>query len=67
MAHELRQKLLEKGDTLTLDVLLKMTASYEAVQAQLDSMKSKTANVIQIHDSGESKYHHKERKILNAL
>ena len=67
MSHELRQKLLEKGDTLTLDVLLKMAASYEAVQAQLDSMKSKTANVIQIHDSGESKYHHKGRKILNAL
>ena len=67
MSHELRQKLLEKGDTLTLDVLLKMAASYEAVQAQLDSMKSKTANVIQIHDSGESKYHHNGRKILNAL
>ena len=67
MSHELRQKLLEKGDTLTLDVLLKMAASYEAVQGQLDSMKSKTANVIQIQDSGESKYHHKGRKILNAL
>ena len=40
MPHELRWKLLEKGDTLTLPA-----ASYEAVQAQLESMMSKTANV----------------------
>ena len=54
-SHELRRKLLEKGDTLTPNVLLKTAASYEAVQAQLESMK--------IRDSCESKHHHKGKKM----
>ena len=60
MPHELRWKLLEKGDTL--HVLLKTAASYEAVQAQLESMMSKTTNVNQIRDSRESKHHRKGKK-----
>ena len=62
MSHKLRRKLLEKGDTLTLDVL-KTAASYKAVQAQLESMKSKTANVNQICDSRENKHHQKGKKM----
>ena len=62
MPHELRWKLLKKGDTLTLHVLLKTAASYEAMQAQLESMMGKTANVNQIWDSCESKHHHKGKK-----
>ena len=61
-SHDLRRKLLEKGDKLTLDVLLKTAASYEAVQAQLESMKSKNINVNRVRDSGENK-HHKGKKI----
>lgn len=60
--HELRWKLLKKGDTLTLHVLLKTAASYEAMQAQLESMMGKTANVNQIWDSCESKHHRKGKK-----
>ena len=60
-SHELRQKLLEKGDNLTLDVL-KTATSFEDVQAQLESMKSKTANVNQIRDSQKSKHRHKGKK-----
>ena len=53
-----RQKLLEKGDTLTLRVV-KTAVSYEDVQAQLESVKSKTTNVNQIRDSHKSKHRHK--------
>ena len=62
--YELRWKLLKKGDTLTLHVLLKTAASYEAVQAQLEStcMMSKTVNVNQIRDSRESKHHCKGKR-----
>ena len=62
MSHELRRKLLEKGNTLTLHVLPKTAATYEAVQAQLESMMSKTTNVNQIRDSRESKHHCKAKK-----
>ena len=61
-SHDLRRKLLEKGDKLTLDVLLKTAASYEAVQAQLESMKSKNINVNRVRDSGENKHHHHKGK-----
>ena len=61
-SHELRCKLLEKGDTLTLHVLLKTAESYEAMQAQLESTMSKTANVNQIRDSCERKHHCKGKK-----
>ena len=56
--------MLEKGDTLNLDVLLKTAASHEAVQVQLESMKSKASNVNQIRDSRENKHHHKGKKTL---
>ena len=62
MPHALRRKLLEKGDTLTPHVLLNTAASYEAVQAQLESMMSKTATVNQIWDSCESKHHCKGKR-----
>ena len=61
-SHELRCKLLEKGDTLTLHVLLKTAESYEAMQAQLESTMSKTANVNQTRDSRERKHHCKGKK-----
>ena len=41
---------------------LKQQHPYEAVQAQLESMKSKTTNVNQILDSRENKRHHKGKK-----
>ena len=41
---------------------LKQQHPYEAVQAQLGSMKSKTTNVNQILDSRENKRNHKGKK-----
>ena len=38
-SHELRWKLLEEVDALTLNVSHKTASSYELVQAQLESMK----------------------------
>ena len=38
-SHALRQKLLEKGENLTLALLLKTAATYEAVQSQLARME----------------------------
>ena len=61
-SHDLRRKLLEKGDTLTLEVLLKTAASFEAVQAQLESMKSRGVTVNQVHDSSENRHYHKGKK-----
>ncbi|XP_068706850.1 uncharacterized protein [Montipora foliosa] len=62
MSHDLRQKLLEKGDTLTLEVLLKTAGSFEAVQAQLENMNSKSTTVNQVRDSSANKHHHKGKK-----
>ena len=39
-SHALRQKLLGKGENLTLALLLKTAATYETVQSQLASMES---------------------------
>ena len=39
-SHELRKKLLEKGEKLTLELLLSTAANYERVQSQLESMES---------------------------
>ena len=61
-SHDLRRKLLEKGDTLTLEVLLKTAASFEGVQAQLESMKSRGVTVDQVRDSSENKHYHKGKK-----
>ena len=54
--------MLEKGDTLTLEILLKTAASFEAVQAQLESMKSRGVTVNQVHDSSENRHYHKGKK-----
>ena len=61
-SHDLKWELLEKGDTLTLEVLLKTAASFEAVQAQLESTKSKGITVNQVCDSSANKHHHKGKK-----
>ena len=38
-SHQLRRKLLGKGEKLTLDSLLTTAISFETVQVQLESMK----------------------------
>ena len=38
-SHALKRKLLEKGENLTLALLLTTAATYEAVQSQLASME----------------------------
>ena len=39
-SHDLRRKLLEKGEKLTLELLLSTAANHERVQSQLQSMES---------------------------
>ena len=50
-SHALRRKLLEKGENLTLALLLKTAATYEAVQSQLASMEGGQHTVNLIRDS----------------
>ena len=50
-SHALRRKLLEKGENLTLALLLKTAATYEAVQSQLASMEGGQHTVNFIRDS----------------
>ena len=40
-SHELRKKLLEKGEKLTLELLLSMAANHERVQSQLENMEGR--------------------------
>ena len=40
-SHELRKKLLEKGEKLTLELLLSTAANHERVQSQLENMEGK--------------------------
>ena len=47
----LRRKLLEKGENLTLALLLTTVATYEAVQSQLESMEDGQHTVNLIRDS----------------
>ena len=56
-SHDLKWKLLEKGKTLTLELLLKTAAMHKAVQAQLESMKSRTLSVNSIRNSWDNKNH----------
>ena len=39
-SHELRRKLLEKEEKLTLELLLSTAANHERVQSQLESMEN---------------------------
>ena len=50
-SHALRRKLLEKGENLTLALLLTTAATYEAVQPQLASMEGGQHTVNLIRDS----------------
>ena len=40
-SHELRKKLMEKGENLTLELLLSTLANHERVQSQLENMEGK--------------------------
>ena len=62
-SHELRPKLLEKGDKLTLELLLTTAATHEAVQSQLESMKSGNHTVNLVRDSHGNKHRHKRKGI----
>ena len=50
-SHALRRKLSEKGENLTLALLLKTAATYKAVQSQLASMEGGQHTVSLIRDS----------------
>ena len=41
-SHELRKKLLEKGENSTLELLLSTAANHERLQTQLENMEGKT-------------------------
>ena len=53
-SHELRKKLLEKGDKLTLELLLLTAANHERVQSQLEHMEGKK-DVNLVRDKQEDK------------
>ena len=53
-SHELRKKLLEKGEKLTLELLLSRTANHERVQSQLENMEGKK-DVNSVRDKQEDK------------
>ena len=40
-SHELRKKLQERGENLTLELLLLTSANHERVQSQLENMEGK--------------------------
>ena len=53
-SHELRKKLLEKGEKLTLELLLSTAANYERVQSQLENMEG-NRDVNFVRDKQEDK------------
>ena len=53
-SHELRKKLLEKGEKLTLELLLSTAANHERVQSQLENMEGKK-DVNFVRDKQEDK------------
>lgn len=53
-SHELRKKLLEKGEKLTLELLLSTAANHERVQSQLENMEGKK-DVNSVRDKQEDK------------
>ncbi|XP_020601778.1 uncharacterized protein LOC110040852 [Orbicella faveolata] len=55
-SHELRKKLVGKGDKLTLELLLSTAANHEPVQPQLESVESRIRkDVNSVHDKQEDK------------
>lgn len=50
-SNELRRKLLEKGQTLTLQNLQEIAPNYEAVKRQTQSMSLSSEPVNRVHDS----------------
>ena len=53
-SHELRKKLLEKGEKLTLELLLSTPANHERFQSQLENMEGKK-DVNSVRDKQEDK------------
>ena len=53
-SHELRKKLLEKGEKLTLELLLSTAANHERVQSQLENMEG-NRDVNFVRDKQEDK------------
>ena len=53
-SHELRKKFLEKGEKLTLELLLSTAANHERVQSQLENMEGKK-DVNSVRDKQEDK------------
>ena len=53
-SHELRKKLLEKGEKLTLELLLSTAANHERVQSQLENMEGKK-DLNSVRDKQEDK------------
>ena len=49
-SNELRRKLLEKGQTLTLQTLQEIARNYEAVRRQTQSMSLSSVSVNQVDD-----------------
>ena len=53
-SHELRKKILEKGEKLTLELLLSTAANHERVQSQLENMGGKK-DANSVRDKQENK------------
>ena len=54
-SHELLKKLLEKGEKLTLELLLSTAANHERVQSQLESMESGKNGVNAVREKQQDK------------
>ena len=54
-SHELRRKLLEKGEKLTLELLLSRAANHERVQSQLESMGNGKNGVNAVREKQQDK------------
>ena len=65
-SHALRRKLLEKGENLTLALLLTTAATYEAVQPQLASMDGGQHTVNLIRDSRREAQQRKGKEPLGT-
>ena len=66
-SHELRRKLLEKGEKLTLALLLTTAATHEAVQSQLQSMEGGKHTVNSIRDSRRDTQERKGKESTKGL
>ena len=54
-SHELRRQLLDKGEKLTLELLLSTAANHERVQSQLESMESGKNGVNAVREKQQDK------------